>query len=102
NVLGNTVQQFYATESSPLSGESGLQRVHREPWKICQSADERPSLRSRISFTTCGFALPDVDFMTCPTNQPASCGFAFACSTLSGLAAITASIAASMAPVSVT
>jgi hypothetical protein len=52
--------------------------------------------------TACGLALPPVAFITWPTNQPASLGLALACSTLSGLAAITSSTAASMAPVSVT
>ena len=40
--------------------------------------------------------------MTWPTNQPSMAGLAFTASTLSGLAAITASTAVSMAPVSVT
>ena len=38
--------------------------------------------------TACGLALPPVAFITWPTNQPASAGFAFACSAFSGLAAI--------------
>src|SRR5215203_4331271 len=45
-----------------------------------------PSFRLSISFTACGLALPPVAFMTWPTNQPRSVGFAFACSTLSGFA----------------
>ena len=65
--------------------------------RICAN---RPSADSRIalfrcrawpsaaSFTACGLALPPVAFITWPTNQPSMVGFAFACSTLSGLAAM--------------
>ena len=54
------------------------------------------------SLTACGLALPPVDFITCPTNQPNMPGFILTCSALSGLAAITASTALSIAPASVT
>jgi hypothetical protein len=63
---------------------------------------QRPSRRFNASLTACGLALPPVDFITCPTNQPSMPGFALACSAFSGLAAMTASTAASIAPVSVT
>src|SRR5690606_9518473 len=61
-----------------------------------------PSFARTNCCTACGLALPPVPFITCPTNQPAMLGLAFACSALSGLAAMTWSTAASMAPVSVT
>jgi hypothetical protein len=61
-----------------------------------------PSFSRTSALTACGLALPPVAFITWPTNQPASAGLACACATLSGLAAITSSTAASMAPVSVT
>ena len=54
------------------------------------------------SLTAWGFALPPVDFITWPTNQPSMVGLALTCSTLSGLAAMISSTAFSMAPVSVT
>lgn len=50
-----------------------------------------PSFAFSISFTACGLALPPDDFITWPTNQPASCGLAFAWATLSGLAAMMSS-----------
>jgi len=48
---------------------------------------QMPSLDFRRSFTLCGLALPPEDFITWPTNQPINAGLAFACATLSGLAA---------------
>ena len=51
-----------------------------------------PSLLFKISLTAAGLALPPVDFMTWPTNQPSIDGLSFACSTLSGLAAMISSI----------
>src|SRR5437868_15299636 len=63
---------------------------------------QMPSLDLRRSLTACGLALPPDDFITCPTNQPTSCGLAFACATLSGLAAIMSSTTFSIAPTSVT
>src|ERR1700754_3803110 len=36
-----------------------------------------PSLAFRMSLTACGLALPPDDFITWPTNQPASCGLGF-------------------------
>src|SRR5947209_44752 len=63
---------------------------------------QMPSFAFSMSFTACGLALPPDDFITWPTNQPASCGFAFACATLSGLAAMISSTAFSIAPRSVT
>lgn len=62
----------------------------------------RLSFLARSWFTTAGFALPPVFCITWPTNQPAILGLAATSATLSGLAAITASIAASIADVSVT
>src|SRR5882757_11475622 len=53
---------------------------------------QMPSFAFRRSFTACGLALPPDDFITWPTNQPASCGLAFACATLSGLADMMSSI----------
>ena len=47
-----------------------------------------PSFDFSRSLTACGLALPPDDFITWPTNQPTSCGFSFACATLSGLAAM--------------
>src|SRR5438067_214170 len=61
-----------------------------------------PSLDLRRSLTACGLALPPDDFITCPTNQPTSCGLALACATLSGLAAMMSSTTFSIAPTSVT
>src|SRR5947209_14458338 len=77
------------------SRESALRRFADEPVQM-------PSLAFNTTFTACGLALPPVAFITCPTNQPSMVGFCFAWATLSGLAAMILSIAASIAPVSVT
>src|SRR6185312_11380786 len=82
------------------------QVAHRRKIALACGANEHrysiPSLALTRSLTACGLALPPVAFITWPTNQPAMVGLALACSTLSGLAAITSSTAFSMAPVSVT
>ena len=59
---------------------------------------QMPSFAFRRSLTACGLALPPDCFITWPTNQPASCGLAFACATLSGLAAMMSSTTFSIAP----
>jgi len=65
-------------------------------------AGYNPSLLFSTSLTACGLAFPPVCFITWPTNQPSRFGLAFTCSTLSALPAMMASIAASIAPTSVT
>src|SRR5690606_36438127 len=93
------------------SGVPGVEQVDSGPLEISRvprHSRRTPVLRYSPSFlfssslTACGLAFPPVAFMTWPTNQPTAWGLALACSTLSGLAAITLSTAASMAPVSVT
>src|SRR3984893_16826739 len=49
---------------------------------------QMPSLDLSRSFTACGLALPPDAFIAWPTNHAISCGFARACATLSGLAAM--------------
>ena len=61
-----------------------------------------PSFDLRMSLTACGLALPPVDFITCPTNQPSMPGLAFACRALSKLAAMTSSTALAITLASVT
>jgi len=61
-----------------------------------------PSLDLSRSLTACGLALPPDDFITWPTNQPIIAGLAFACATLSGLAAMMSSTTFSIAPTSET
>src|SRR4029453_14275970 len=63
---------------------------------------QMPSFAFKRSLTACGLALPPDCFITWPTNQPTSCGLAFACATLSGLAAMMSSTTFSIAPRSVT
>lgn len=43
-----------------------------------REAYSMPSFAFTIALTDCGLALPPVDFMTWPTNHPASVGFASA------------------------
>jgi hypothetical protein len=83
-----------------------LNRANRAETQVIRRAirleAQRPSRFLSASLTACGLAFPPVDFITCPTNQPNMPGFILACSALSGLAAITASTALSIAPKSVT
>lgn len=69
-----------------------------------RSHASQPASRSlRIRLTEAGLALPWLSFMTCPTKNPKSLSLPPRNSaTLSALAAITASITATMAPSSVT
>src|SRR3990170_3781091 len=59
------------------------------------------SLARNRSLTICGLALPAIAFITWPTKKPNSASLPLLyCATLSALAAITSSAAASIAPVS--
>src|SRR5665811_844056 len=69
--------------------DSGLRRNDARGGLSCRRPYSMPSLDLSRSLTACGLALPWVAFITCPTNQPISAGFALACSTLPGLAALT-------------
>ena len=73
-------------------------RRHDDARRPVTGRFQMPSLAFSRSLTACGLALPPDDFITWPTNQPASCGLAFACATLSGLAAMMSSTTFSIAP----
>src|SRR5688572_774638 len=67
-----------------------------------QADQAPPSLRFRSSLSWAGFALPWVAFITCPTKKPNSLSLPLRYSaSCFGLAAMIASIACSIAPVSV-
>src|SRR5665213_211844 len=85
-----------------MHARSRVKRRHADHADGTPSDIQMPSLDLSRSFTACGLALPPDDFITCPTNQPISCGLARACATLSGLADMMLSTTFSIALRSVT